>query len=78
MAISAIANQIERLKHTVSVIRQRNAVDNPGDEDGFFTALGVDTERFSLPQGGYDAVAAISSTALEDWADYDTETRYFL
>lgn len=45
----------------------------PGDDDGFVSALGVDRSRFKAenPDGsiGVDFIAALSSTAREDWKD---------
>lgn len=71
----AITSQLERLKQSVLSIRRRIETKRDNNEDNFFSALGVDPERFLLPHGGHDAIAAIKSTATEDWADYDIEER---
>ncbi|MBR3474207.1 MAG: hypothetical protein IKH34_03965 [Oscillospiraceae bacterium] len=45
----------------------------PGNDDNFISALGVDPEGFKMinadGRAGFDFLAALSSTAAEDWAE---------
>ena len=45
----------------------------PGNDDNFISALGVNPERFKIinadGRAGFDFLAALNSTAAEDWAE---------
>ncbi len=56
---------LERLRRAEKLAKQRKP-GMPGNTDGFLDALGVDAELFRRGDG-YDAIAALSSTAKDDW-----------
>lgn len=58
----------ERIKRIEDAIKDKAKDDYPRNEDGFITALGVNEKDFEMPGGGYNAIAALGSTAADDWA----------
>ena len=50
----------------LNIIEKMRGTFRPKDEDYFFESLGVDGKAFN-----YDARAALSASAMEDWKDDD-------
>lgn len=64
---------IERLKRLESAVHERIKNLIVGNDDGFITAVvGADhVEQYRNSSGGFDAVKALSDTAVADWRDYE-------
>lgn len=59
-----------RLKRLETIHTERTACLYPDDSDGFCAAVVGDRAGDYAHGAGFDAVAAISSTAMDDWREY--------
>ena len=67
--MKSIEDRIKKIEAALMICARKLFV---SDEDNFVSSfVGEDRkEAFKKEGGGYDHIAAISSTAAEDWKDY--------
>lgn len=67
----------ERLKQLENKAAANIAVRYPDDADGFICAVvGTDAAERYRHGSGYDVMAALCSTARDDWSDYEPPENY--
>lgn len=68
---------LERLKQLENKAAANIAVRYPADDDGFVAAVVGEENAEQYRHGsGFDVMAALCSTARDDWSDYEPPDNY--